>query len=184
MRIDETYVRLHTLPTPIEDQGICFFFDRYVLDWRLAPAHRLTPHRGVLHTTLISLGIAALANMYQNQNLLQWGLRTYNLALQKARDTLLNDVLSKRTSMLWAVVFLGLFEVRIQVFKNQAFTNRLLIKDYRLSRSFIVTNLGSAHRRRCSTIEPAKHRTVQRTAWGKDFSPVVFLHCRFNPAKL
>ncbi|RFU36106.1 hypothetical protein B7463_g165, partial [Scytalidium lignicola] len=108
--IDETYVSLHTLPTPIEDQGICFFFDKYVFDWRLSPAHRLSPHRGVLHTTLISLGIAALSNAYQNQDLLQWVLRTYTLALRKAQATLLDEALSKRTSMLWAVMFLSLYE--------------------------------------------------------------------------
>ncbi|RFU33037.1 hypothetical protein B7463_g3259, partial [Scytalidium lignicola] len=108
--LNDVSLHFQTLASNLEDRGVSFFFDRYVFDWNLSDVHRPPRHRGVLYTAIVSMGIAALSHACQCEDMLDWGFRTYTLALRQTQQALVDEEMSKGNTTFRAVTFLAFFE--------------------------------------------------------------------------
>lgn len=108
---------------PLAGQGAAFMLSRYPTQDRVAggrgpvngfPLHVLgTPAGRAVTTSLNAVGLAALSNIHQSQQLMLSARETYISALAELNEVLSDETQSISNSSLIAVGFLGMFEVRI-----------------------------------------------------------------------
>jgi hypothetical protein len=105
------------LPTPVEDQATCFFFQNYILDdfigyYSYAPSvYSTLPAGCALTEAITSLGMAGIANSKKDTRLMINANIKYTSALHTINAALRDPYESRTDQTLVAVMLLGLFEV-------------------------------------------------------------------------